>query len=160
MPIFDGNLLFYFAPTTPPHQPLPNSILCRRCGPSGKWKNQHCLRARGLGENVSKTFENRLLLRRVSTIFSLIVACSRGSCGGTSLKRGEFRLHSKRPHALALVAKAPNIVQLKITLRPSSDAELSMSRTKYIELSTWKVRRLNQLGTAIWIWNGPAVLPA
>jgi len=82
----------------------------------GNGKNQHCLRARGLGENVSKTFENRLLLRRVSTIFSLIVACSRGSCGGTSLKRGEFRLHSKRPHVLALVAKAPNIVQLKITL--------------------------------------------
>ena len=34
-------------------------------------------------------------------------------------------------------------------LRPSSDAELFMSRTEYLELSTRKVRRLNQLRTAI-----------
>ena len=33
--------------------------------------------------------------------------------------------------------------------RPGSDADLFMSRTYYIELSTWKVRRLNQLGTPI-----------
>ena len=32
-------------------------------------------------------------------------------------------------------------------LRPGSDAELFMSRTLCIELSTWKVRRLNQLAT-------------
>ena len=48
----------------------------------------------------------------------------------------------------------------KIWLRPGSDAELFMSRTKYIELSTWKVRRLNQSGTPISIWNGWTVLPA
>ena len=39
-------------------------------------------------------------------------------------------------------------------LRSSPDAELFMSRTQYIELSTWKVRRLNQLGTPVSIWNG------
>ena len=33
--------------------------------------------------------------------------------------------------------------------RPGSDANLFMSRTYYIELRTWKVRRLNQLGTPI-----------
>ena len=47
----------------------------------------------------------------------------------------------------------------KIWLRPGSDAELFMSRTKYIELSTWKVRRLNQSVTPISIWNGWTVLP-
>ena len=33
-------------------------------------------------------------------------------------------------------------------LRPSSDADLFMSRTKYLQLSTWNVRRLNRLRTA------------
>ena len=48
----------------------------------------------------------------------------------------------------------------KIWLGPGLDAELFISRTKYVELSTWKVRRLNQSGTPISIWNGWAVLPA
>ena len=43
-------------------------------------------------------------------------------------------------------------------LRPSSDADLFMSRTEYLQLSTWKVRRLNQLRTAVWIRNASAVL--
>ena len=43
-------------------------------------------------------------------------------------------------------------------VRPGSDAELFMSRTYYTELSTRKVRRLNQLGTPVLIWNGSAVL--
>ena len=47
----------------------------------------------------------------------------------------------------------------KIWFRPGSDAELFISRTKYIELSTWKVRRLNQSGTPISIWNAWTVLP-
>ena len=38
---------------------------------------------------------------------------------------------------------------LSDTLRPSSDAELFLNRTEYIELGSWKVRRLNQLGTPI-----------
>ena len=45
-------------------------------------------------------------------------------------------------------------------LRPSSNAELFMSRTQYLELSTGNVRRLNKLRTAISIWNGSVVLPA
>ena len=45
-------------------------------------------------------------------------------------------------------------------IRPGSDAELFMSRTLYTELSTWKFRCLNQLGTTFSIWNGSAVLSA
>ena len=45
----------------------------------------------------------------------------------------------------------------KQKLRPGSDAELFMSRTSYIEISTQNVRRLNKLGTPISIWNGSAV---
>ena len=41
---------------------------------------------------------------------------------------------------------------------PGSDADLFMSRTYYIELSTRKFWCLNQLGTPISIWNGSAVL--
>ena len=33
--------------------------------------------------------------------------------------------------------------------RPGPDADLFMSRTQYIELRTWKVWRLNQLGKPI-----------
>ena len=39
-------------------------------------------------------------------------------------------------------------------VRPSSDVEL------FTELSTWKVRRLNQLGMPVSIWKGLAVLLA
>ena len=45
-------------------------------------------------------------------------------------------------------------------IRPSSDADLFLSRTWYLELSTRKVQRLNQLRTPIWIWNSSAILPA
>ena len=31
-----------------------------------------------------------------------------------------------------------------------------LNRAEYIDLSTWKVRRLNQLGTPVPIWNGSA----
>ena len=43
---------------------------------------------------------------------------------------------------------------------PGSDADLFTSQTYYIELSTRKFRRLNQLGTLISIWNGSAILYA
>ena len=43
---------------------------------------------------------------------------------------------------------------------PGSDSVLLMSRTYHIELSTWTLRRLNQLGTPVSIWNGSAVLSA
>ena len=43
-----------------------------------------------------------------------------------------------------------------ITLRPGSDADLFTSRFYYIELSTWKVRRLNHLGTPLY-WAASSV---
>ena len=52
----------------------------------------------------------------------------------------------------------PAAVNLKKVLRPGSDVELFMSRTNFIEESRWKLRRLNQLGTSVSIWNGSAVL--
>ena len=44
-------------------------------------------------------------------------------------------------------------IETLFMLRPGSDADLFMSRTEFIELSTWKVRPPNQLGTPLSIWN-------
>ena len=51
--------------------------------------------------------------------------------------------------------KCSNII---IYIRPGSDVDLFMSQTRYIELSTGKVRHLNQLEMPISIWNGSALL--